>query len=66
MGSDWKGKLSPLMYLLGIAIAHWMPGLAQAIYLLVATALAGAGSAHRDRAHGRQDGLAARTVADFR
>jgi len=37
VGSDWKGKLSPVMYLLGIAIAHWTPRLAQAIYLLVAT-----------------------------
>ena len=36
VGNDWKGKLSPVMYLLGIAIAHWTPRLAQVLYLLVA------------------------------
>jgi uncharacterized membrane protein len=36
VGADWKGKLSPLLYLIGIAAsfsAHWI---AQCIYVLVA------------------------------
>jgi TMEM175 potassium channel family protein len=36
VGSDWKGKLSPLFYIVAIAasfLAHWI---AQAIYVLVA------------------------------
>ncbi len=36
VGGDWKGKLSPLLYLLAIASAFWLPALAQAIYVLVA------------------------------
>ena len=36
VGHDWKGKLSPALYLLGIVTAGWRPLLAQAIYLLVA------------------------------
>ena len=36
LGSDWKGKLSPFLYLAGIASAFCVPGLAQALYLLVA------------------------------
>jgi TMEM175 potassium channel family protein len=36
VGSDWKGKLSPLLYLLGIVSASWLPWLAQLIYVTVA------------------------------
>ena len=36
VGHDWKGRLSPLLYLLGIAATPWAPGVAQAIYVLVA------------------------------
>ncbi len=36
VGSDWKGKLSPLLYVVGIALALVAPQLAQAIYVFVA------------------------------
>ncbi len=36
IGSDWKGKLSPVAYLLGIAVATRAPWLAQALYAAVA------------------------------
>jgi uncharacterized membrane protein len=36
IGSDWKGKLSPVLYLAGIVSAFCVPGLAQAIYLAAA------------------------------
>ena len=36
VGGDWKGKMSPLMYLVAIASTFWMPWLAQAIYVLQA------------------------------
>ncbi len=36
LGSDWTGKLSPILYLAGIASAFCVPGLAQALYLFVA------------------------------
>ena len=36
VGGDWKGKISPLMYLLAIGLAFWQQGLAQALYVLVA------------------------------
>ncbi len=36
VGSDWKGKLSPLLYLIGIAAAFWSPRVSQALYLFVA------------------------------
>jgi uncharacterized membrane protein len=36
VGSDWKGKLSPALYLLGIATAFWKPWVSQALYFLVA------------------------------
>jgi uncharacterized membrane protein len=38
IGSDWKGKLSPVAYLLGIAVATRAPWLAQALYAAVALA----------------------------
>jgi uncharacterized membrane protein len=36
IGGDWKGKLSPVLYLLAIASAFWAHWLAQALYVLVA------------------------------
>jgi uncharacterized membrane protein len=36
VGGDWKGKVSPFLYVTGIASAFWLPLLAQALYLLVA------------------------------
>jgi uncharacterized membrane protein len=36
VGSDWKGKLSPALYLIGIAAAFWSPRLSQGLYILVA------------------------------
>jgi uncharacterized membrane protein len=37
VGSDWKGKLSPIMYILAVIAAFWSPTIAEA--LLVAVAL---------------------------
>ena len=36
IGSDWKGKASPFFYIVGMAAAFWISGVAQAIYVLVA------------------------------
>ena len=36
VGGDWKGKLSPLLYLAGIGLTFVSVGLAQAMYVLVA------------------------------
>ena len=36
VGSDWKGKLSPLVYLIAIASTFWVQWLAQALYILIA------------------------------
>jgi uncharacterized membrane protein len=36
VGSDWKGKLSPVLYLVAIATSLWSPRIAQAIYVFVA------------------------------
>ncbi|MEQ1579061.1 MAG: TMEM175 family protein [Steroidobacteraceae bacterium] len=36
IGRDRKGKLSPVLYLLGIGATFWEPWLAQAFYVLVA------------------------------
>ncbi|MBL8702389.1 MAG: DUF1211 domain-containing protein [Alphaproteobacteria bacterium] len=36
IGIDWKGKLSPLLYLVAIVSTLWIPWLAQALYVLVA------------------------------
>ena len=35
VGRDWKGKLSPLLYLLAIVLSAWHPWIAQAIYAAV-------------------------------
>jgi uncharacterized membrane protein len=36
VGSDWKGKLSPVIYLLAIAAAFWSQWIAQGLYVLAA------------------------------
>lgn len=36
VGSDWKGKLSPLIYLIAMLAAFWSPWISQALYVLVA------------------------------
>jgi uncharacterized membrane protein len=36
VGGDWKGKLSPLLYLTGIASTFFVQWLAQAMYILAA------------------------------
>jgi uncharacterized membrane protein len=36
LGSDWKGRLSPVLYFAGIVASFCLTGLAQAFYLLVA------------------------------
>ncbi len=36
VGRDWKGKISPLLYVLGIVLAFPSPRLAQGLYVLVA------------------------------
>ena len=36
LGNDWKGKLSPLLYMIAIAAAFWLPPVSHAIYVAVA------------------------------
>ena len=36
IGGDWKGKLSPVLYVCGIALAAWRQWVAQALYVIVA------------------------------
>jgi uncharacterized membrane protein len=36
VGSDWKGKLSPVIYFIAIPTAFWSQWLAQGLYVLVA------------------------------
>lgn len=36
VGGDWKGKLSPILYLVAIASAFWAHWIAQGLYVLVA------------------------------
>ena len=36
VGADWKGKVSPVLYLSGIVAAFYSPRLAQGLYVLVA------------------------------
>lgn len=36
LGNDWKGKLSPLLYVLGIAISFFQPWIANGIYAVAA------------------------------
>jgi uncharacterized membrane protein len=36
VGADWKGKVSPVLYLIGVGAAFYSPQLSQGLYLLVA------------------------------
>jgi hypothetical protein len=36
VGRDWKGQLSPTLYVAGVAASFWSPRLSQGIYALVA------------------------------
>ncbi|MGY3038971.1 putative membrane protein [Rhodanobacter sp. TND4EL1] len=36
IGADWKGKSSPLIYLIGIALTFWRPWTGQLVYALAA------------------------------
>jgi uncharacterized membrane protein len=36
VGADWKGKLSPVLYAIAIALSFYLPWLAQSLYVLVA------------------------------
>src|SRR5688572_33185855 len=36
VGSDWKGKLSPVVYVVAIVSTLWMKWIAQALYVLIA------------------------------
>lgn len=36
LGNDWKGKLSPVIYLIAIAAAYWSQRISQVLYVLVA------------------------------
>jgi uncharacterized membrane protein len=36
VGKDWKGTLSPALYVIGIITTLWSPAVSQAIYTLVA------------------------------
>src|SRR5688572_7175599 len=36
IGSDWKGKLSPVFYAVAIPMAFWSPWISQALYVTVA------------------------------
>jgi uncharacterized membrane protein len=36
VGSDWKGKLSPLIYIVAIPMAFWLQWISQCLYVLVA------------------------------
>ena len=36
VGGDWKGKLSPFVYLIAIASAFWVKWIAQALYVVIA------------------------------
>jgi uncharacterized membrane protein len=36
VGHDWKGKLSPVLYLMGIVSSFWLPWLSGAVYVFVA------------------------------
>jgi uncharacterized membrane protein len=36
VGRDWKGKLSPAIYAIGIAVSLWLPWVAQLLYAAAA------------------------------
>lgn len=35
IGNDWKGKISPVLYVLAIALAFWKPWVSNTVYVLV-------------------------------
>jgi len=37
IGSDWKGKVSPILYFAAIPFSFWSQWVAQGLYVLVAT-----------------------------
>jgi uncharacterized membrane protein len=36
IGGDWKGKVSPVFYLVAIAVAFYLPAISLGLYVLVA------------------------------
>ena len=36
IGTDWKGKMSPVIYVIAIATAFWSPWISQSLFVLVA------------------------------
>jgi len=36
LGADWKGRISPVFYLLGVVLAFYVPVVSEALYVLVA------------------------------
>jgi uncharacterized membrane protein len=36
IGADWKGKMSPILYLIAILAAFWLTWVAQVIYVIIA------------------------------
>jgi uncharacterized membrane protein len=36
IGSDWKGKLSPVLYAAAIPLAFWWPWISLSLYVVVA------------------------------
>jgi len=36
IGRDWKGKLSPVLYIVGIAVAFWQPYVAVGVFVVAA------------------------------
>lgn len=36
VGADWKGKVSPILYVIGALLAFWSAAVAQVVYFLVA------------------------------
>ena len=36
LGTDWKGKISPVLYLAAIPLAFWRPLISNGIFILVA------------------------------
>ena len=36
IGNDWKGKISPVIYIIAVSVANWSPALAMTLYSTVA------------------------------
>ena len=68
VGSDWKGKTSPVLYVLAIGLAFVHPWLSYAIYVPERDALADSGQADRAAARfaGRGSTFSRRPGADLR